>query len=270
MSEMNDHPNGTPNDQGQNQEESWEMRVQENARQFAYPPTPDVAARVRIQRLQRRPTVVYRRLAQVAAAILIVLIAMMAVPEIRAAVFEILRIGSVRIFQTAPTASLTPQPSQTARPTPVPLPTPLQSVLDLPGETTLENARATVNFEIRYPPSLGEPERVFLQQMEDWQVVLMWERDGAPISLHIMPSATFQAKFFPRDPVTTRVNSSPAYWFDEPHLFMFWLPNGDEIQRDITDNVLLWELGDLTYRIESSLDLEAAQTLAEEIVLEDK
>jgi hypothetical protein len=238
------------------------MRVQESARQFAYPPTPDLLAAVRSQRKPSRG-VVYRRLAQVAVAILIVLAAMLAVPEIRAAVLEILRVGSVRIFQTAPTATLTPPPSTTPRSTP--LPTPLQSVLDLPGETTLENARAVATFEIRYPTSLGEPDRVFAQQMDDWQVVLVWERAGAPISLHMMPSDTFQAKFYPRDPITTRVNDSPALWFDKPHTFQFWLRNGTTVEREISENVLLWELDGMTYRLESDLDLEAARALAEEI-----
>jgi len=255
-------------DRERDQEESWEMRVQESARHFEYPSTPDVVNAVRSQRRPRR-SVIYRRWAQVAAAIFILLAAMMAVPEIRAAVLEILRIGAVRIFQNepTPTPSLTPRPSTTPRPTPLPTATPLQSVLDLPGETTLAAARSEMTFEILYPASLGEPDRVFAQQMDDWQVVLVWDQGagGVPISLHVIPSSSFEAKYYPWQPTMTRVNRSPAMWFDKPHLFQFWLRSGEGIQREVQGNVLLWEAGGLTYRLESELMLDEARALAEEI-----
>ena len=53
----------------------------------------------------------------------------------------------------------------------------LASILDLKGKTSLPAARARVDFPIRlptYPPDLGSPDGVFLQDINGAVVVLVW------------------------------------------------------------------------------------------------
>ena len=121
---------------------------------FPYPPTPPIAAAV-TERLHaaRRPA--RRPMLHLGAAALLALLALLAVPEARAALWAVLRIGAVRILP--PTAS--PAPALPSSPTPtgsaaaatprLPTPTPVLSVLDLAGETTLAEAQEQVGFLIQ-------------------------------------------------------------------------------------------------------------------------
>jgi hypothetical protein len=100
-----------------------EMRVQNVAKAFPYPPTPDIAAR-----LNRRRRASTRRYAQVAAILVIALVgiaSLMTVPEIRAQVLAFFRIGAVEVIVTTATPP--------ARFSSGDLP---ESVLDFPGATT--------------------------------------------------------------------------------------------------------------------------------------
>lgn len=67
-------------------------------------------------------------------------------------------------------------------------------------------------------------------------------------------------------PVT--VNGSPGYWIDgAPHYFYYVDPEGrsvDDSHREIGD-VLIWSSGEMTYRLESGLDMAGAIRLAESL-----
>ncbi len=110
----------------QPEEGNWETRVRAASRSFVYPPTPDVTGAVR-QRLAvggaRRAS--GRRLAWTFVAAMLILAGlggMLAVPQVRAALVEMLRIGAVRILLAAPTPTATPTaPASTeTRPTATP------------------------------------------------------------------------------------------------------------------------------------------------------
>ena len=80
-----------------------------------------------------------------------ILAVILAVPPVRAAVLDWIRIGAVRIFLIQP--SPTPVPTalpETPAPTALPSPTPLPSVLDLSGETSLADARKRACGDIPY------------------------------------------------------------------------------------------------------------------------
>jgi hypothetical protein len=208
---------------------AWEATVQAAAAAFSYPPTPDLAAAV-VRRLaagyarlpaavpdRRRPAPVFAILAALA----ILLAGLLAVPQVRAAVVDVLRIGAVRIFLVAPTPPPAPAPSATppgpsTRPpsqgtqgagsaalseTPAPPATtplavtptrsatlaPLSSVLDLAGETTLVDAQQAVTFTLRlpaYPSDLGAPGHVFVQDLIGPFVVLVWMEPARPDAVH--------------------------------------------------------------------------------------
>lgn len=216
--------------------EQWEVRLQAAALAFTYPPTPDVAAVVRRrlaaeQRAGGRPSPQRRRVAWAAAITVLVIAGLMAVPQVRAAVMEVLRIGAVRIFLVAPTPTAMPVPTATLpsatltgtlRPTATPHPTPtlLPSLLDLAGETTLADAQAKAGFPIllpTYPPGLGQPGRVFLQDQGGPVVVLVGLDPARPdrvrLSLHELGSQTWGVqKFEPQVAQGTTVNGQPAVW----------------------------------------------------------
>ncbi|MCB0241206.1 MAG: hypothetical protein KDH08_21825, partial [Anaerolineae bacterium] len=87
---------------------SLESLLEQAASGFPYPPTPDLTPAVmkQVQSPAASPPVTPRRLALVAAALLVVLAGLMAVPQVRAAVLEVLHIGAVRIFLEEPAPSM--------------------------------------------------------------------------------------------------------------------------------------------------------------------
>ena len=268
--------------------EHLEGRIQETARLFAYPPTPEIAAAVR-RRLEAPPPRQVSRRQRMAWAIAILVFAMaglLAVPPVRAQILEFLQFGAVRIFFTAPTPTATPtlipttqsfgQPQATASPiqTPVPVPTAtlLPSLLNLAGETSLQDAHARLDFPIllpSYPPDLGPPDYVFLQDQSGEVLILVWidpdNPDQVLLSLHEFGQGTFAAeKWEPRVIENTLVNGRPALWASGPYLMV--LRNGDlEMRRLIQGQVLIWVVDDITYRLETDLEMEEAVRIAESL-----
>lgn len=248
--------------------EDLETKLREQAAAFNYPPTPDVADGVR-QQLElenRRPRM---RLTQPLGAmviIFVVLSALLAVPQVRAELLEFLQIGIVRIFPVAPTA--TPLPLTA---TPRPTTTLVSSLVDLAGETTLEEAQSQTGFVISlptYPPDLGPPDKVFLQDQGGPMLVLIWlEPDnsgGVRLSLHEFGEGTFAEKYAPKVIQATTVDGQPAVWAEGPYLLQ--IRNGDHVTRRLVDgHVLIWEMQHITYRLESNLTLAEAIQIAESL-----
>jgi hypothetical protein len=261
---------------GVEQPQQLETQLIRAAGQFPYPATPDLAGRIRSM-AQPAPTGRIRsRLAWAALGLVIVASALLAVPPVRAAVLEVLRFGAVRIFLVEPTPAPTlppPAASTAARPTatPRPTPTPLASVLDLAGQTTLAQAQAQVDFPIRlpaYPPDLGPPDQLFLQDFDGPLLVLVWLAPGRPdrvrLSLHLLGPGTFAGKDAPTVIEETVVNGKPALWLEGEHLLA--LRNGNFSPRRLVEgHVLLWVEDDITYRLETDLTLEEAVRVAESV-----
>src|SRR6185503_5551266 len=89
--------------------------LQNIARNFSYPPTPDIASAV-AKRLAIKPEPKPLisppwRLVWAALVVLFILAGLLAVPQVRAAVVEFLQIGAIRIFLTEPTPTATPLPA---------------------------------------------------------------------------------------------------------------------------------------------------------------
>ena len=208
----------------------WEREVWAAAQALPYPPTPDVAkgVRRRLEAARTRPWAV-PRLAWVIALIVLAFIGLAAVPQVRAAIWEIVRIGVVQIFIGPATPTLPPAPSPTGGATGLqspptatirPSPTPLPSFLDLAGESTLREARASSGLEIPlpgYPPDLGSPDRVYLQDQGGPVVVLVWLEPEHPdrirLSLHLLASEAWGiGKLNPPVLQMTAVNGLEAVW----------------------------------------------------------
>ncbi len=218
----------------------------------------------------------HRQLAWGVLIALVILAGSMAVPQVRAAVFGILRIGAVRIVPVAPTPTATPAAPVFAPTiaTPSPSPTPLSSVLNLAGETTLAEARAKAGFPIHlpaYPSDLGPPDHVFLQDLGGPVVVLVWMDGTQPnrvrMSLHELGPGTFAEKIQPPVIQETTVNGQRAGWTEGPHLLQF-LRDGQVIydaRRLVEGHILVWTQGDITYRLETDLSLNEATRIAESL-----
>src|SRR5687768_5232188 len=85
-------------------QDTWEVEVRRTASAFEYPPTPDIAGKVRSRLTARQPRP-YIRLVRVLAAVLIVALALgvlLSVPAVRAKLQEILQIGAITIFVGEP------------------------------------------------------------------------------------------------------------------------------------------------------------------------
>lgn len=250
--------------------EAWELRLQETAAGFVYPPTPDIAGQVKSllgappAQVSKEPLWAYRpvRLAAGTLAVLILLLALtLAIPPVRAAVLEFLQIGAIGIFVDDETPTTEPGPP----------------VIELAGVTTLAQASNEVDFAIRlptYPADLGAPDQVYLQQLAeadggDQVVILVWLDPSQPaetlLSLYQIDLPFYGIKQASTNILReTRVAGEPAFWVEGPHQIQ--LAGGD--YQDwffVAGNVLIWTEGQMTYRLESGLSLEEALRIAESI-----
>jgi len=244
-----------------------------------YPRTPDIAGAVMTRlRGATRPRFISRRLVWSLTVILILFSSLMLIPPARAAIIEFIQIGVVRIFRAEPTPLAPPNqeiPSTVVPVTATPVPTsqPLIPILEnLAGEMTLDEAQKVVNYPIllpSYPPDVGKPDRIFVQDADGKMTVLVWldpqHPDQILMSLHFLPAGSWAIKKIePTHIQETTVNSQRAIWAIGPYPLR--LSNGDlDFVRLIDGHVLIWEQGDITYRLETDLSLEEAVKIAESL-----
>lgn len=274
----------------------FETRLHDIARGMAYPRTPDVAGsvNVRLRHLDTgserrtvstapaaRPRLFPRALAWSLTLVLILFLSLMLIPPARAAIIEFIQIGIVRIFPR-PTETLIDGIQTTAPETPAPATaTPYLSFYPLltdlnriAGERSLDQAQSMVasHYPIllpSYPPDLGEPDHVFVQDAEGSMTILVWLDPIDPVkvllSLHFVPEGSWA--IHKAEPVTiqeTTVNGQRAVWAVGPYPLR--LSDGDlDFTRLIDGYVLIWAVEDLTYRLETALPLEEAVRIAESL-----
>lgn len=203
----------------------------------------------------------------------------LAVPAVRTAAGEILRIGGIEIFRApAPTA---PPSAAPARPSPSgtvpPSPTPLFGV-----PVTLDDARSQAGYPLAVPTdqALGLPDEVYLRALPGGatQVTLVYrQRAGIPVSPFAGVSAV--VVFLPgtlepgvlgkvTGPGTTvemlSVNGGPGAWISgQPHQIYYRSAGGfltDDLR--LAGNTLVWQQGPTTMRIEAAVDRASALRIA--------
>lgn len=266
-----------------------ERRLYESAQSFEYPSTPNFASSISWtahRQAKRQPARgLSTGLAWSVAIFLVVLAGLLAVPPVRAQILEFIQIGAIRIFLREPSPTPTPLPTKPSPSLPAglpaskspptatlqPTPTPLASFLSLAGETTLARAKTQAGFPIRlpnYPEDLGPPDLVFLQDMSGPAVLLVWLKPGnseeVKLSLLEMGPGTFAGKGVPEVIQETTVNGHPALWTEGPHLLQF-KSGYDLVNLVVKGNVLIWEEGEITYRLESDLSMAEAVKIAESL-----
>ena len=276
---MNKHSTPQRGRMDELQQELFGKQLLSISKGLDYPRTPDIAGAVMTRlRGATRPRFISRRLIWSLTVILILFSSLMLIPPARAAIIEFIQIGVVRIFRAEPTPLAPPNqeiPSTVVPVTATPVPTsqPLIPILEnLAGEMTLDEAQKAVNYPIllpSYPPDIGKPDRIFVQDADGKMTVLVWldpqHPDQILMSLHFLPAGSWAIKKIePTHIQETTVNSQRAIWAIGPYPLR--LSNGDlDFVRLIDGHVLIWEQGDITYRLETDLSLEEAVKIAESL-----
>jgi hypothetical protein len=198
-----------------------------------------------------------------------VLLTLLLVPQARADLQSLIRVGAVRIGLAQPPHA-TPRLGSAATPTP----TPLDSPLDLAGETTLQQARAQAGFPLllpTYPPDLGQPQHVFLQNLNGPMVALVWVDAAQPsrvrLALFEMSNRLYVDKSGAEVVAQTTVHGQQALWTQGPYIVQV-LVNGqvvDDTRRLVTGHVLIWTDNGITYRLETDQPLDVAVRIAESL-----
>ena len=264
------------------QQELFEKQLLSLSKGLDYPSTPNVAGsvmtRLRASSTRTRFTLRTRRLIWSLTVILILFASLMLIPPARAAIIEFIQIGVVRIFRSEPTPLVPPNqeiPSTAVPVTATSAPTsqPLIPILEsLAGEMTLEEAQKAVSYPIllpSYPPDLGQPDRIFVQEAEGKMTILVWidpqHPDKVLISLHLIPPGSWAIdKFDPTLVQETTVNGQRAIWAVGPYPLR--VRNNDlQFTRLIEGHVLIWTANDITYRLETDMSLEEAIKVAESL-----
>ncbi len=255
-------------------DKDFERWVRRQAAVFPYPPTPDRhKISPDLSRQKSWQLDLSRPAYRLAVTLVVLVAALMAVPSVRAAVLEWIQVGAVRIFLPGEMAGSEPGfeiPSILA-----------PSMLDLAGQTTIAEASERAGFEIllpSFPENLGGPDRVYYQELDGGPaVILLWLDPMDPnrilLSLLQLGPNTFVAKDGfavtkdgPGAVSELAVGTNKAVWLEGRHLLILY--QADEtgpVGIEVSANVLLWEEGGITYRLESELEREQAVLIAESL-----
>ena len=246
-------------------------RLRAEAEAQPFPPTPDLALRERRRLAESgvRGAPALLRRSRLVVAVVLLLAALVAVPEVRAAARRIWQLGVVQVLvEPAPPS---PAPSPVASPVPT-------LDLGLAGSTTLAAAAEELSFPLRlpgYPVDIGPPDLVYLQELDGAALLLVWldpaDRASPVLSLHALTSdAIVRKTMFGEETellAETSVGGRPALWVRGPHFVQVgraadaWI----EPRRIVAGNTLIWTVDELTYRLETGLPLEEAVRIAESL-----
>jgi hypothetical protein len=249
-------------------EMEFESQIRSIAGRMDYPRTPNIAGHVTTRlRSSSRPHFISKAAAWSLTLLLVIISSLLLIPPARAAILEFIQIGVVRILRTEPTPFATP-----VLPAATTTPQPLIPILEgLMGEMTLQEAQEKVDYQIllpSYPMDLGVPDRVFVQDADGAMTILVWldpDTYKVKMSLHFLPAGSWAIKKV--DPTViqqTSVNGQYAVWTTGPYPIRY--EDGDiQFVRMVNGNVLIWEDGDVTYRLETDLSMDESIRIAESL-----
>ncbi|QYK50173.1 MAG: hypothetical protein KF701_07190 [Anaerolineales bacterium] len=245
-----------------------EDSLQQAGRMLAYPAMPDLAAAaLRPQTAPRRPRPALR-LAWAAAAVLALAASLLAVPDVRARVLEFLQVGGVHINLPAEGVSKFISTKRLAKALEqygeiVPL-------ADLQGIVSLAQARREAGFEIalpNYPTGLGEPDRVYLQgdDGERYAILVWMAPDDAKVDMavYILGPGVQLSKTQPDAVERLWVHDSLGALVVGNHFLQTHAGTSAGVL--VQAPALIWQLGELTYRLEANRPVPELLRIAESI-----
>jgi hypothetical protein len=167
------------------------------------------------------------------------------------AVADLLDVGAVRVEQAPP---------------PV---TAVGMGLDLGRPVALRDATAMAGFRPRVPSVLGEPEEVWVNEQPSVPVVALVFGEVVLYQVRAgLDERTVIGKFTEGAAVRrVRVGDSDGLWIDSLHAVVYLDPAGEpliDLVR-LAGPVLLWQIGDITFRLEADVPVEEAVRIAESL-----
>jgi hypothetical protein len=167
--------------------------------------------------------------------------------------------------------------------TPPPTPTvsgPLGRTLFLGEESTLEDARRQVDFEVLLPTMRGLPEPVAYVDDDPpgGRVSLVYpagpglpETEETGVGMLVMQfrgqlELPFLEKLVRADQIQeVEVGGSRGYWVEGEHILSYLDARGQRVEERsrLAGNTLLWQRGVVTFRLESALPMDEAIRIAE-------
>lgn len=237
-----------------------ELALVELGRTIEFPPTPELAPRVRARLAEgRRPRfrLAERRTLVIALAVVAVAVgALMAVPGTRAAILDFFGLRGVRIERVDKLPRVQAQ----------------RGDLMLGDRISLDEARDRVDYRLVVPSALGEPDFVYFRDYPTGGMVsFVYGSEDEPRALFTQFEATVEEVVFKKaivdteiEPVT--VSGEPGYFISgEAHVFGYTDSEGQiqlEDVRLVVDNVLVWERDPLTLRLEADVTRAEAFRIA--------
>lgn len=218
------------------------------------PDPPDVRAAVRARiATPVRPTRSTRPRWIAAIAVALLVTGLVASPQARAAVADVLRFAGVDV-QWGSDADDAPRVPESP----------------LPGAepASLVSARKQAAFEIGVPSLLGPPDRVVVADRAR-VVSLLYNGPDGPIRLDEF-DGRLEPIFYKTVDNTGRpvpINGDAGWWLPRPHAVRYVDRDGvvhNETAR-LAESTLIWVSGDVSYRLEADLDLDEAVRIAESI-----
>jgi hypothetical protein len=179
--------------------------------------------------------------------------------------------------------TVTPSPTPSSSTSPSPAPTSLGSGLDVGQRVTLAQVQGLLPFKILIPAELGPPDEVYLRagSFQDQVILLYRARPGLP-SAKLTGAGLLLTEFQARldtqfvegkilflgatSVEALTVNGDPGYWIEgAPHEIVYFDRDGNQIgdRSRLAGNVLLWQHGDVTFRIEADIAKGQALRIAE-------
>lgn len=247
------------------QDDKW---LREIVSEFNYPPTPDIAAAVEKRLIAKSSWQLPRwQPVWILLGLLLAGALLMAVPQVRAAVLEVLRAGGITIFVGEPT------PPADVPATERPPATPAADTSEMHFLVAVTPvALGTAHAALSQPNGLlsestvaGAPDEVYVDRQEDAEVaIFVWRGDdGRRYTLYAIVAVDFAYKQA-EAVATATVGDAEAFWVEGPHGFA--LRRGDMWDWEMTSGaVLIWTEGALTYRLEGATTREEAQQFAESL-----
>ena len=238
---------------GMLRDQELEQALIEIAALIDYPPTPDLASRVRAALAPRTP---FRpRWRPLRYGLVAAILGLLVVAGTALAVAVGLRGLGIAFVES---------------------PRPATADLQLGERLTLDEAQARVPYHILVPgDDVGRPDEVYLDERPGIaQVTLLYRSNGDVELLITQFEATAAADVATKEvgPGTTvervAVAGAEGFWIEgDPHVLLYRDPAGNVIEDRVrlVGDVLIWQHGHLTVRLEGASSLQEAVQLAESV-----
>ena len=223
-----------------------------------YPPTPDLAPRVRSRLEERRPVfgLGLRRGLAFALVVLVVAVgALMAVPSTRSAILGWLGINGVAIERVETLPEVQPG-----------------AELELGEPVSREEAARRAGHRVRIPAELGPPDGVYVRRAFPVEVVSLVYVEGDEPEYVLTQFRGGLREVLVKKVVQpgTRVvpvtlAGAPGYWVEGAPHGVAWVDEDGMVHEEelaLAGNVLLWQDGGLTFRLEGAETLNEALRVA--------